>query len=46
MEADGFVELLAVPTAKRRWSDKAKRRMEVKTLMPGVTVNEVARRHG
>ena len=46
MEAIGFVELLAVPAAKRRWSDEAKGRMVAETLVPGVTVNEVARRHG
>lgn len=45
-EAVGFVELLAAPSAKRRWSDKAKGRMVAETLVPGVTVNEVARRHG
>ena len=46
MEAVGFVELLAAPAAKRRWSDEAKGRMVAETLVPGVTVNEVALRHG
>ena len=46
MEAVGFVELLAAPAAKRRWSDEAKGRMVAETLVPGVTVNEVARQHG
>ncbi len=46
MEAVGFVELLAAPAAKRRWSDEAKGRMVAETVVPGVTVNEVARRHG
>lgn len=46
MDAMRFVELLAAPTAKGRWSDKAKGRMVAKTLMQGVTVNKVARRHG
>ena len=46
MEAVGFVELLAAPAAKRRWSDVVKGRMVAETLVPGVTVNEVARRHG
>jgi transposase len=46
MEAVGFVELLAAPAAKRQWSDEAKGRMVAETLVPGVTVNEVARRHG
>jgi len=46
MEAVGFVELLAAPAAKRRWSDEAKGQMVAETLVPGVTVNEVARRHG
>jgi transposase len=46
MEAVGFVELLAAPSAKRRWSDEAKGRVVAETLVVGVTVNEVARRHG
>jgi transposase len=46
MEAVGFVELLAAPSAKRRWSDEAKGRIVGETLVVGVTVNEVARRHG
>ena len=46
MEAVGFVELLAAPAAKRRWSDEAKGRIVAETLVPGVTVNEVARGHG
>lgn len=46
MEAVGFVELLAAPAAKRRWSDEAKGRVVAETLVPGIMVNEVARRHG
>lgn len=46
MEAVGFVELLAAPAAKRRWSDEAKGRIVAETLVPSVTVNEVAQRHG
>jgi transposase len=46
MEAVGFVELLAAPSAKRRWSAEAKGRIVGETLVVGVTVNEVARRHG
>jgi transposase len=46
MEAVGFVELLAAPSSKRRWSDEAKGGIVAETLVVGVTVNEVARRHG
>jgi transposase len=46
MEAVGFVELLAAPSAKRRWSDEAKGQIVAETLVVGVTVNDVARRHG
>ena len=46
MEAVGFVELLAAPSAKLRWSDEAKGQIVAETLVVGVTVNEVARRHG
>lgn len=45
MEAVGFVELLAAPAAKRRWSDEAKGRIVAETLKLGASVNEVARRH-
>ncbi len=45
MEAVGFMELLAAPAAKRRWSDEAKGRVVAETLVAGVSVNEVARRH-
>lgn len=45
MESVGFVELLAAPAAKRRWSDNAKGRIVAETLVAGVSVNEVARRH-
>jgi transposase-like protein len=45
MEAIGFVELLAAPASKRRWSDEAKGRIVAETLVAGVSVNEVARRH-
>jgi len=45
MEAVGFVELLTVPAAKRRWSDEAKGQIVAETLVAGVSVNEVARRH-
>jgi transposase-like protein len=46
MEAVGFVELLTAPGAERRWSDEAKGPIVAETLVVGVTVNELARRHG
>lgn len=46
MEAVGFVELLVVPATNRRLSDEAKGRIVSETLVVGVSVNEVARRHG
>ncbi len=45
MEAVAFVELLAAPAGKRHWSDEAKGRIVAETLVAGVSVNEVARRH-
>ncbi len=45
MEAVGFVELLAAPAAKRYRSDEAKALIVAETLVVGVPVNEVARRH-
>jgi transposase len=46
MEAAEFVELLAVPATKRRWSSEAKGQIVAETLLPGATVFEVAHRHG
>ena len=39
------MEVLVSPSGKRRWSNEFKGRVVAETLVPGVTVNEVARRH-
>ena len=39
------MEVLVGPSGKRRWSDAFKGRVVAETLVPGVMVNEVARRH-
>lgn len=46
IEAVGLLELLAAPVVKRRRSGEAKGRIVVEALARGVTVNEMARRHG
>lgn len=40
------VEVLAGAERRRRWSEDEKARIVEETLAPGVTVSEVARRHG
>lgn len=39
------MEVMVGPSGKRNWSDAFKWRVVAETLVPGVTVNEVARRH-
>lgn len=39
------MEVMVGPSGKRTWSDAFKGRVVAETLVPGVTVNEVARRH-
>ncbi len=39
------MEVMFGPSGKRRWSDAYKGQVVAETLVPGVTVNEVARRH-
>ena len=45
MEDTGGMEVMVGPSGKRTWSDAFKGRVVAETLVPGVTVNEVARRH-
>ncbi|WP_245875847.1 IS66-like element accessory protein TnpA [Puniceibacterium antarcticum] len=46
MENIGRMEVMVGPSGKRTWSDAFKGRVVAETLVRGVTVNEVARRHG
>lgn len=45
MEDTGRMEVMVGPSGKRTWSDAFKGRIVAETLVPGMTVNEVARRH-
>lgn len=42
----GRLEVLEGPTGRRRWPDLVKGRIVAETLVPGVSVREVAGRHG
>ena len=46
MESGCRMEVLAGPTGRRRWPDEVKGRIVAETLVAGVTVNEIAARHG
>ena len=46
MESGCLMEVLAGPTGRRLWPDEVKGRIVAETLVAGVTVNEVAARHG
>ena len=45
LEDIGRMEVMVGPSGKRNWSDAFKGRVVAETLVPGVTVNEVAWRH-
>ncbi|WP_299154290.1 transposase [uncultured Tateyamaria sp.] len=45
MEEICRMEVMVGPSGKRRWSDEYKGQVVAETLVPGATVNEVARRH-
>ncbi|MGL4964726.1 MAG: IS66-like element accessory protein TnpA [Inquilinus sp.] len=42
----GRLEVIEGPTGRRRWSESEKARIAAESLLPGVWVAEVARRHG
>ena len=46
MESICGYEILVGPAGKRNWPDEVKGRLVAETYVPGVTVNEVARRVG
>ncbi|PWE34086.1 hypothetical protein DDZ14_02700 [Maritimibacter sp. 55A14] len=46
MESGRVMEIVTVTTGRRRWPEEIKARIVAETFAEGVTVREVATRHG